>query len=1198
MKKISDWFAGAKAGVRRNVGTKIVAMVAAVAMLGGVAGVSMTAMAEEGQTPDAQTTQQANSTDTATTNDDVSADGAATDNAADPAQPAGDATATDGTADKPAADGATAETAPIQSGDAAQQSDSPAKQDAAEADDASAATDIAKQSAPAPADANAADSGVAPAAVTAAGGCNYATDDSLQPVCWLDMTNFGQNVQPGTNKPMSIDLGGGYTLEFNANYTTSVGSLTLSATAAPISWTTGSGGGHAAFGYRLYKDAAGKGEPVLYTSQASSSQGSGTGTVTLSNIKLKLNGSDTTVPYSLIMADGESTGRNEQMVYSSNKSLTQFAESSGFGLCRISSQTDTSATCDGANDDSSGSADSVQGIRLFKTDNPDIVSVQMKGARQGVVFGVLTASAQTTVTANGAPSDASFHAQVSVDSRSESADLTGTGTKSSNVIQVISQQGEKKTVDFTLTGADPSVYDVEFSCSNGGGSCSGTSSATYDANSKTWSATAQIGALDSAHGRWIITKRLGEPEHHKYIKDNKDGTYELSLDVKGATQESSSQERQPVDIVVVFDTSGSMSNMMGSDTRLQVAKNAVNSMAKALLTTDNAQLSADDQVRMAVVQFSTTASTAQGFTTSQSNISAKVNNFGATGGTNWEAALSVANSLNSGRANAKKYIVFMSDGDPTFRNTGNGYNDYNSKYRVYGTGNSDPDNRNFNAAVTEANGRAKGVTLYSVGLSTDPQNMKDFASKTDGTYYLGTDSDSLNKAFESIISDISRTASYKKVVITDTLSDYAEFAKDGFGSNDVTVKASNGDDLTGKYMVTVDGKTVTVKFSDDYELKSDVTYTATFTIKPSQKAYDDYVDTGYNSKGDPGTDAPDNTSSSDKDGFHSNAKADLTYCVATTVTGSASSSTCKDGSGVYDHPVIQVKTGSLTVTKKWVGDESDATHGEVTVKVSKTDANGVKTDVGTLKLSDADEWTDTLAELAPGYTYTVDEVLVDGYQSEVSYEGNDNTLTVDDVWGANADKTSVIKATVTNTRKTVDLADGSIEVGKTLSGRGWKDGDSFTFDIKAKYPATAPLPDEATVTIGKDTAGHAAGFGKITYDAVGTYKYTVTERSGEIAGLHYSGAEYEVTVVVESDQATGALKVRPVTIARVKDDNGKTVSGTADTASFTNTFIAVSSLPLTGGTTARDWLVYGGGMGLAALLAGAGFTVWRKRQLV
>ena len=43
---------------------------------------------------------------------------------------------------------------------------------------------------------------------------------------------------------------------------------------------------------------------------------------------------------------------------------------------------------------------------------------------------------------------------------------------------------------------------------------------------------------------------------------------------------------------------------------------------------------------------------------------------------------------------------------------------------------------------------------------------------------------------------------------------------------------------------------------------------------------------------------------------------------------------------------------------------------------------------------------------------------------------------------------------------------------------------------------------------------------------------------------------------------------------------------------------AVSSLPLTGGTTGRQWLMAGGGMGFAALLAGAGYTIWRKRQLV
>lgn len=53
-----------------------------------------------------------------------------------------------------------------------------------------------------------------------------------------------------------------------------------------------------------------------------------------------------------------------------------------------------------------------------------------------------------------------------------------------------------------------------------------------------------------------------------------------------------------------------------------------------------------------------------------------------------------------------------------------------------------------------------------------------------------------------------------------------------------------------------------------------------------------------------------------------------------------------------------------------------------------------------------------------------------------------------------------------------------------------------------------------------------------------------------------------------------------------------------ESAQFTNKYAAVSSLPLTGGTTGRDWMVFGGGLGLLALLAAAGYTVWRKRQLV
>ena len=128
------------------------------------------------------------------------------------------------------------------------------------------------------------------------------------------------------------------------------------------------------------------------------------------------------------------------------------------------------------------------------------------------------------------------------------------------------------------------------------------------------------------------------------------------------TQSSSSQTTvSPADIVVVFDTSGSMSNGMGSQTRLQVAKAAVNSMAEQLLTAENKAAGKDKNIQMALVSFSTTAGTVSNFTDTAAGITSTVNGLRADGGTNWEAALKRANTLlaSSNRKDVKKYIVFM-----------------------------------------------------------------------------------------------------------------------------------------------------------------------------------------------------------------------------------------------------------------------------------------------------------------------------------------------------------------------------------------------------------------------------------------------------------------------------------------------------------------------------------------------------------
>lgn len=580
------------------------------------------------------------------------------------------------------------------------------------------------------------------------------------------------------------------------------------------------------------------------------------------------------------------------------------------------------------------------------------------------------------------------------------------------------------------------------------------------------------------------------PRYRKYIKANNDGTYDLSLNVTGTQSGSSQTTVSPADIVVVFDTSGSMSNPMGHNSRLEVAKTAVNSMAQHLLTSENQ--GKDSNIRMALVPFSTTVGNVSNFTDNAMDIVSAVNGLRADGGTNWEAALKAANAkLTSGRKGVKKYIVFMSDGDPTFRTssvrTGTdwwGRPTYDDDDRsglpagVHGSGSSDQYGANLSSAVAEANRRGD-TTLFSVGVSSDPTKMRGFADQTKGSYYSATSTDELNKAFADIIGQINRKSSYKNVSITDTLSDYAEFVNANFGSNDVTVTASkdgNSVDLNeSDYTVTVSGKTVKVTFADGYELQDGVTYTVTFKVKPTQKAYNEYAankqnddKTGYKDVlGADNTDADGHHTSSNLPGFHSNADhgAKLEYTVVNTV---GDQTTETPGSVEYPHPVLQVKTGKIQVTKNWSDGAEKHGNGSVTVTLKQCNAQGedCKDINRAVTLNNQGQWAGAFENLAPG-TYRVEESSVDGYTASYNPENQLVTVTADDLWAA---------------------------------------------------------PDNNNMT---------------TFDNVKTY---------------------------------------PVTI--------------------TNTFVAVSALPMTGGATTRDWLVYGGGFGLLAALVRIGYFIWRKRRLV
>lgn len=486
-----------------------------------------------------------------------------------------------------------------------------------------------------------------------------------------------------------------------------------------------------------------------------------------------------------------------------------------------------------------------------------------------------------------------------------------------------------------------------------------------------------------------------------------------------------------------------------------------------------------------------------------------------------------------------------------------------------------------------------------------------------------TTSSELAQVFKDLgqIITTTTTKSYGKVRIVDTLSDYAdplfEYDERGAITSGVTVVTSdrsNVDAEVASKTYDVATRTVTVTFKDGFTLAKDVSYSVQFKVKPSDKAYETYASNKQSEKG--GYTDTDNTvhqgetgtgtDSENKDGFYSNAEAHLAYSECTAVNNVAKDCVSKDNV-TYQKPVLQVKTGKIQVTKNWHPD-NPANDTQITFELHKDSAAGDKLGEQTVS---GPSWSTTFENLAPG-KYVVVEKAINGYTSK-----SDNStveITRDSLWKAKtdndnptgqpaaADNVMTYNVAFTNARNKVNLTENSIKVKKTLAGRNWQDNDSFTFNITAKDPKDAPQPTQTEVTVDNRTTDHTAGFGAITYSAAGDYRYTVTEsQNSKIAGLLYSGAEYEVTVKVTAD-ANGALSETTVSVKQLKDDNGKNLDSakdvTSNVAEFTNRYVAVSSLPLTGGKSARDWLIYGGGLGLMALLAAAGYTIWRKRQLV
>lgn len=736
-------------------------------------------------------------------------------------------------------------------------------------------------------------------------------------------------------------------------------------------------------------------------------------------------------------------------------------------------------------------------------------------------------------------------------------------------------------------------------------------------------------------GHVTIVNSNVKPSNNKSIvkTDGGDGDeYTLHLTASGDSTSSTVTTTTPADIVLVMDKSGSMDK----DDRDTNAQNAANALAKKLLTDKNSKLPFDQQVQMAVVTFSTKASLKQKFTTNVSEINNAVRG-NPDGGTNWEAALKQANDL-QGRSSVKKHIIFLSDGNPTYRisnypiGCGGSWNPcnpddswYTTPEGVHGAGTEGSDERygyNYAAALAEANKRDGDAALYVVKTSKDANKMADLAAEANavnGKEFDGTNAANLTNAFDQIYSSITSSAKIKVFSITDTLSqwvDPVEFAGVANGT-DITqyVTVKNGSTvLTSGYAATYsvdnsDNRTVTVTFkgtdgTDGIVAEKADDIDVSFKVKPSDAAYADYAkNKQYPNKGEANT----GTESAGQQGYYSNAGAKLNYCVLTEVNGATS---CVRTEAEYPHPVVQVKLGKINITKQWSDGANKHANDSVTVQLQRKAIGATNAeDVGnSITLNANNKWTATVDNLVPGYTYSVVETTGND-RYDVTYKVNNTAnnnaeLTKQMVWSS-ADK-GTLNAIITNTLKTVSLQH-LISVQKNLTGREWKDSDQFGFTLKAEN--NAPLPasckdqQPCTVTVKHDSTEHSAAFDDITYNAGGaTYTYYVTEDGGSISALHYSQAKYKVVVTVAKND-DGAWTASVTSVTKMLDDNGKTVpksqSDSTQPVAFTNHYIAVSALPLTGGMTDRQWLFVGGVVGgLAVLLIGAA-GVWNgKKRLV
>ena len=559
-----------------------------------------------------------------------------------------------------------------------------------------------------------------------------------------------------------------------------------------------------------------------------------------------------------------------------------------------------------------------------------------------------------------------------------------------------------------------------------------------------------------------------QPDHTKSITYNNGGKYTLNLNVVGKDTRESHETTEKIEVVLVLDTSGSMNYCMdgsqrrcnkSNPKRLTALKEAATSFIDATETTNDTIQDENSKVRIAIAQFGQTSGVVSSLTSDTAALKSSVSRLSANGATPADKGMAAAQTaLLRARPGAKKIVIFFADGVPTTQNT-------------FST-------RVANDAVTTALAmKSAGTLIYSIGIfeganpeqqsfgnrendqanqfmhavSSNYPNATAYDKANWGTggnlgYYKATNSaDDLTKIFDDIQKEITTGSAYSGVSIVDELSEYAQVdgvvwnmaSMRNFGgttyyrvTGGVTLNVTNlpsgatppvlERDYTLWYSDAGNGK-IRVEFAGDYELLHNATYTLSYGIVPTDSAYArvNMVDGGinYDATGDAGT----GTTSAGKPGFRSNASAQVCYTFD-------KQSAC----AAYQHPVLQVPSANVVVTKHW---EGGAPAGGATLRIDfmRDGSSVMGKDFSADDELPTGEWQYTFRGVMAG-DYTVTEGNIAGYHAKDNVTSAPISISKADMWAAfDEGRTATYEVSFTNVKQTV----AALPLSGASEGRIW-----------------------------------------------------------------------------------------------------------------------------------------------------------------